>query len=191
MKDFLVTEYIFFPGVSGSGYVEFINLDDFDITRLISIINQTRGVIIYATGSVEKAYSSFSGKRVFLNFNTSTHNANDKLQIVYNNSQALKTTDNNQQDLTKLLSRLVKVMENQQACDAGQRQRITVDAFTAGLSLPTVGAVTSITNALPAGTNAVGAITNVQQVASMGQEQYINIARNVYANSIRSKLDFS
>ena len=148
MKDFLVTEYIFSPGVSGSGYVEFINLDDFDITRLISIINQTRGVIIYATGSTDKRYTSVSGTRVFLNFDTSTHNSTDKLQIVYNNSQPLKTNDNDQQDLTKLLSRLVKVMENQQACDAGQRQRVTVDAISAGVTLPTVttvGAVTSIT----------------------------------------------
>ena len=187
MKDFLVTEYIFSPGISGNGYVEFINLDDFDITRLVSIINQTRGVIIYATGSVEKAYSSISGKRVFLNFATSTHNSNDKLQIVYNSSTSLKTTDNEQQDLIKLLSRLVKIMENQQACDSAQRQRVTIDAGT----LPTVSAVTQITNGLPAGNNAIGAITNAAQIAGMNQEQYINIARNVYANSIRSKLEFS
>lgn len=188
MKDFLVTDYVFSPGASGSGYVDLISAPDFDITRIISIINQTRGVIIYATGSTDKRYTSVSGTRVFLNFDTSTHNSTDKLQIVYNNSQPLKTNDDDHQDLTKLLSRLVKVMENQQACDAGQRQRVTVDAISAGVTLPTVGA---ITNALPAGTNAVGAITNVQQVASMGQEQYINIARNTYANSIRSKLDFS
>jgi hypothetical protein len=187
MKDFLVTDYIFSPGISGSGYVEFTNLDDFDITRLVSIINQTKGVIIYATASVEKAYSSLSGTRVYLNFDTSTHNAGDKLQIVYNSSQALKTTDSEQQDLLRLLNRLVKVMENQQACDSAQRQRVTIDAGT----LPTVSAVTQITNALPAGNNSIGAITNAAQIAGMNQEQYINIARNAYANSIRSKLEFS
>ena len=183
MKDFLVTDYVFSPGSSGSGYVDLISAPDFDITRIISIINQTRGVIIYATGSTDKRYTSVSGTRVFLNFDTSTHNSTDKLQIVYNNSQPLKTNDDNQQDLTKLLSRLVKVMENQQACDAGQRQRVAVDAISAGVTLPTVTTVTTVTT--------VSAVTNVQQVANMGQEQYINIARNTYANSIRSKLDFS
>jgi len=190
MKDFLTTEYIFSPGISGSGYVEFINLDDFDITRLVSIINQTRGVIIYATGSVEKVYSSISGKRVFLNFDTSTHNAGDKLQIVYNSSQALKTTDTEQQDLIRLLNRLVKIMENQQACDAAQRQRVTIDAgiLPTVTTVTTVSSVTAIANALPAGTNIIGSIA---QMAGMNQEQYINIARNAYANSIRSKLEFS
>jgi hypothetical protein len=183
MKDFLVTDYIFSPGISGSGYVEFTNLDDFDITRLVSIINQTKGVIIYATASVEKAYSSLSGKRVFLNFNTSTHNAGDKLQIVYNSSQALKTTDSEQQDLLKLLNRLVKVMENQQACDSSQRQRVTIDAIAGSLTLGTVSTVTN------AGT--VNTVNNVAAMAGMNQEQYLNIARNTYANSIRSKLEFS
>jgi hypothetical protein len=187
MKDFLTTEYIFLPGISGSGYVEFINLDDFDITRLVSIINQTRGVVIYATGSVEKAYSSISGKRVFLNFDTSTHNAGDKLQIIYKSSRPLKTTDIEQQDLIRLLNRLVKIMENQQACDAAQRQRVTIDAGILP-TVTTVSSVTAIANALPAGTNIIGSIA---QMAGMNQEQYINIARNAYANSIRSKLEFS
>lgn len=174
MKDFLVTEYVFSPGATSVGYVEFYNLPDFDINRLVSVINQTRGVVIYATASADKKYTSVSGNKVYLNFDTSTHNAADELQIVYNSSKALKTADTDQQELTKLLSRLVKVLENQQACDAAQRQRVTLDAITGSLTLATVTTV-----------------GNVGQIASMGQEQYINIARNAYANSIRNKLFFS
>lgn len=176
MKDFLVTDYIFSPGASTAGYVDFINMPDFDITRVVSIINQTKGVIIYATGSAEKRYSSVSGNKVYLFFDTSTHSASDKLQVVYNSSKALKTQDTDQQELTKLLSRLVKVMENQQACDSAQRQRVTIDAGT----LPTVTTVTTCST-----------VTNAASIAGMNQEQYINIARNTYANSIRNRLFFS
>jgi len=181
MKDFLVTDYIFSPGASTAGYVDFINVTDFDVTRVVSIINQTRGIVIYATASVEKKYSSVSGTRVFLNFDTSTHSAADKLQIVYNSSQALITQDTDQQDLTKLLSRLVKVMENQQACDAAQRQRVTIDAGT----LPAVTTVSTVTTC-----STVSSVTNAAAIAGMNQEQYINIARNAYANSIRNRLFF-
>lgn len=172
-KDFVVTDYVFSPGASGVGYVELYSLADFDITRVVSIINQTKGVIIYATGQGATRYTSVSGKKVYLYFNTSSHSASDKLQIIYNSSKALKTQDTDQQELTKLLSRLVKVMENQQACDSAQRQRVTIDAGT----LPVVTTVSTVTNAAA--------------IAGMGQEQYLNIARNAYANSIRNKLFFS
>jgi hypothetical protein len=191
MKDFLVTDYVFSPGTSGVGYVEFLNLPDFDITRVVAIINQTQGVVIYATGSASTRYTSVSGRRVFLNVDTSTHNAADKLQVVYNSASALQTTDNNSQDLIKLLSRLVKVMENQQACDAAQRQRVTIDNIAASLTLGTVSTVTTVTTVSTVSNITQGTITNTQQIAGMNQEQYINIARNTYANSIRTGLTFT
>ena len=83
-----------------------------------------------------------------------------------------------------LLRRMVKLMESNAVVDVGNRQKVTVDSFTGGLALP---AVTSITNALPAGTNTVGNVT----VGSMDQKQFIDIARNAYSNGIRSKLTFS
>ncbi|MFN9304308.1 MAG: hypothetical protein ACK6DA_16250 [Candidatus Kapaibacterium sp.] len=190
MKDFLVTDYVFSPGASTAGYVDFINMPDFDITRVVSIVNQTRGVIIYATASADKKYSSVSGNRVFLNFDTSSHSASDKLQVVYNSSKALKTQDTDQQELTRLLNRLVKVMENQQACDSSQRQRVTIDAGTLP-TVTTVGTVSTVTTVSTVSSITAGTITNTQQIAGMNQEQYINIARNAYANSIRNRLFFS
>ena len=83
------------------------------------------------------------------------------------------------------MSRLVKIMENQQACDAGQRQRISIDGGTLP-SVTTVGTVTTCTTV-----SSVTSVVNQTSMAGMNQEQYINIARNTYANSIRSKLNFS
>lgn len=62
-------------------------------------------------------------------------------------------------DSILLLRRILKALEPSTAQDTAQRQRITLDAITSGLTLSavtTVSAVTSITNALPAGTNSIG-----------------------------------
>lgn len=179
MKDFVVTNYVFSPGTSGAGYVELYSIADFDISRVVAIINQTKGIIIYSTGSSATRYTSVSDKKIYLYFDTSSHSASDKLQIVYNSPLPLKTADTDQQELTRLLTRLVKVMENQQACDVAQRQRITLDSITAGLTLATITTV-----------GTVNSVTNAASIAGMNQEQYINIARNTYSNSIRNKLSF-
>jgi hypothetical protein len=96
-----------------------------------------------------------------------------------------------------LLRRMVKILESQSATDIGSRQRVTIDAITGSLTLATitsvgtvgtVSAVTGITNALPAGANAIGAIT---AMAGADQRQFIDVARNTYSNAIRNKLTFS
>ena len=188
MKDFSIIDYVFSPGASSVGYVDFIGATDFDITRVVAIINQTKGVVIYATGSTDTRYTSISDKRVFLFFDTSTHSASDKLQIVYNSKKALITSDSEGNELIRLMGRLVKIMENQQATDAGQRQKMTIDSITSALTLSnvtTVGTVSTITG------GTITTLSNAASIAGMSQEQYINIARNTYANSIRSKLNFS
>lgn len=87
-----------------------------------------------------------------------------------------------------LLRRLVKFFETQSATDSAQRQRITVDAITAGVALP---AVTAITNALPAGTNAIGAITNIALQFGWNQQMLADPARTAYNTGIRQRLTFT
>jgi hypothetical protein len=89
-----------------------------------------------------------------------------------------------------LLRRMVKLLESQSATDIANRQRITIDAITGGLTLAaitTVGAVTGITNALPAGTNTIGSVN----LGGADQRQFIDISRTNYNTGIRSKLTFS
>jgi hypothetical protein len=79
--------------------------------------------------------------------------------------------------------RILKAIESQAAADGQQRQRFTLDAITAGLTLAavtTVNTVTTVTNAVPVG--------NVATIAGMGDEQYINISRQTAANCIRQRL---
>lgn len=83
-----------------------------------------------------------------------------------------------------LLRRIVKLLESQATVDVGNRQRITLDAITAGVSLP---AVTAITNALPAGTNTIGSVN----IGGADHRQFIDQARTAYNTGIRGKLTFS
>ena len=85
-----------------------------------------------------------------------------------------------------LLGRIIKALEGVSVVDSAQRIRFTLDNISAGVTLPTVTAVTGITNALPAGANIIGSIANI---AGMDREQYINIARQTYSTGIRAKLN--
>jgi hypothetical protein len=89
MKDFLPTTYTFTPGTSGVGTVT-LDIPNFDPKRLVAIINQTRGIVIYSTGSVDLRYSSISANTLTLFFDTSAQNANDILQVVYNSDAPLE-----------------------------------------------------------------------------------------------------
>jgi len=77
------TFYTFTPGASGVGTVNLSGINNFNAKYLLCIINQTRGIIIYSTGSTTLGYTSISGKLLTLTFDTSAHNANDILQVIY------------------------------------------------------------------------------------------------------------
>ena len=96
----------------------------------------------------------------------------------------LPVFDDRVENLISLLERLVKISESNQVVDSAQRQRITLDAITAGVSLPGVSTVTTVTTV-----TTVAAVTNMVSNAGMDREQYINIAKQTYANSIRNRLN--
>lgn len=92
---------------------------------------------------------------------------------------------NQSDDLLRILSRLVKILECNAVVDQQQRQRVTIDAITGSLVLGTVSTVSNLV--------AVGTVSTVAAQTTLGgmdREMYINIAKNTYANSIRSQLTF-
>ena len=85
-------------------------------------------------------------------------------------------TDSQRTDaLLVMLSRVVKLLESNAVVDAAQRQRVVIDAGT-------VTAVTTVST--------VSSVTNVVANAGMDREQYINAAKQTYAQSIRARLTF-
>jgi hypothetical protein len=101
-------------------------------------------------------------------------------------SNPMPTVANQSDDLLRImLSRMLKLMESNAIVDQQQRQRITIDAISGGLTLSALSTVSTVSNI------SAGTLTNVISNAGMDREQYINIAKNTYANSIRSQLTFS
>lgn len=102
-------------------------------------------------------------------------------------------TDN----LLAMLSRIVKLLESNATVDSAQRQRVNLDtASYAPFALTGPGtAAGALRITMPTDSTGILAgvttVTNLTTVAGMDREQYINIARNAYANGIRSKLIFS
>ena len=100
-------------------------------------------------------------------------------------SNPMPMVANQSDDLLRMLSRLVKILECNAVVDQQQRQRVTIDSITGSLTLGTVSTVTNL-----------GTVSTVSTVAAqttlggMDREMYINIAKNTYANSLRSKLEF-
>lgn len=102
-------------------------------------------------------------------------------------------TDN----LLAMLSRIVKLLESNAVVDSAQRQRVNLDTVSAApFTITGAGtAANALRVTLPTDSTGILAgvttVTNLTTVAGMDREQYINIARNAYANGIRSKLIFS
>lgn len=102
-------------------------------------------------------------------------------------------TDN----LLAMLSRIVKLLESNAVVDSAQRQRVNLDAISASpFTLTGAGtAAGALRVTLPTDSTGILAgvttVANLTTVGGMDREQYINIARNAYANGIRSKLIFS
>jgi hypothetical protein len=102
-----------------------------------------------------------------------------------NSSNPLPMVANQSDDLLRMLSRLVKILECNAVVDQQQRQRVTIDAITGSLTLGTVSTVTNLGTV-----STVSTVAAQTTLAGMDREMYINIAKNTYANSIRSKLEF-
>ena len=84
------------------------------------------------------------------------------------------------ENLLEMLMRIVKLLESNAVVDQQQRQRLTLDAITANLTLSSVGSLSNVTT-----------VANLAALAGMDREQFINIAKQTYSQSIRSQLTFS
>ena len=193
MKKYISPSYTFTPGGAGSGTVK-TGIKNFDIKFLIVILNVTREEIIYAPGLSGRGYTAISSDTITLEYSTSGHSSTDILQFLYeatNDYPSIVDSSRNN-DLLAQMQRLTKISESLQVVDSSQRQRVSIDTIAAGVILPTVTTVTGVTTVTTVNTvttvSTVTSVTNIAANAGMDREQYINIAKQTYANSIRSRL---
>ena len=116
----------------------------------------------------------------------------DGVAVDVSNDNPMPLVANQTDDLLRMLSRIVKLLESNAVVDQQQRQRLTLDSITAGVTLPTVTTVTGVTTVTTLTTcSTVTSVTNIAANAGMDREQYINIARTAYNTGIRTQLQFT
>lgn len=95
MKDFITPSLTFSPGLPGAGYVDLFGIAGFNIRRLVSIINQTTGTVIYSTADPALRYTNVVGTTVYLLFDTSGMSAGNVIQVVYDTPYPLEVSATN------------------------------------------------------------------------------------------------
>lgn len=89
MKTFITPTYTFTPGASGVGTVNLSGISGFNVKNLISIVNQTRGEIIYSTAIASKRFTNVAGTTITLFYDTTGQSSGDVLQVIYETSDAI------------------------------------------------------------------------------------------------------
>lgn len=105
MKQFITPNYIFVPGNIGAGYIDLKYINDFDIKRLIAIINQTRGKVMYSTGTESLNYLSITDNKLYFGIDTNSYDSSDNIQIIYD-------TESDTIDMTVMLNNLMNIIAN-------------------------------------------------------------------------------
>ena len=145
--------------------VTFTDYASLDLSDVILITNVTDGTIIFNFAS-PNLVGSVVANVLTLNYDTTAMSSTDKLAIYLDDAY----TPSSDEALV-LLRRMVKLMEPLAVQDSAQRQRVTIDAMS-GVTLPTV--------------------TTVSNLAGLGgvdpRFQFIDQARNAYANGIRANI---
>ena len=103
---------------------------------------------------------------------------------------AVRTAPGSVDDHLVLLRRMVKILENQQAVDSAQRQRVVIDTTAIAVLTSGANAIGSVTATIAAGANAIGSITNLASIAGWNNQLFVDPARTAY-NSLRQQLTFT
>lgn len=83
MKKLITPSYTFTPGLGGVGTIDLYGIKNFNVGKIYCLIHKPTGTIIYSLGILGLTYSAVSTTMVTLQANTSTYNANDKIDIIY------------------------------------------------------------------------------------------------------------
>lgn len=173
MKTFTVTRTIFTPGIAGVGTISFPDLPNFSIDRLVAVINQTQGTLIYSTGSPQAKYTAVSGSTVTLSVDTSSHQSTDVIQVIYNSAD----TDNGMlgviTDTSITLRAILNALLRPLWVSSTARVLATVDTVT------TVSTVSTVST-----------VANLSQVAGLGiREVFLYPSdRNSWVNTVRRNI---
>jgi hypothetical protein len=100
MKSYLTSAYVFTPGGAGVGTINFTGIRNFNIRKLVAVLNITRNAIIYAPGLANTGLQSLSGSTITLQADTTGHAGADQLMILYEDSINYIPADDQSEEAT-------------------------------------------------------------------------------------------
>jgi len=176
--------------------ITFNGLPPFALEQILLITELSGNNIIYNFADSTPNGGTLVGNVLTLDYNTTTLTNNDPLQIYID---IPTTTPNDTAAMIDsythvLLQKICDLLEPMATQDAANRQRISLDTIPAGVTLPIVttvgtvsaitgGTITTITNPVPVG--------NIATLGSGNPEwQMMDWARHSYNVGIRSQLTF-
>jgi hypothetical protein len=143
--------------------VTFTDYASLDLSDVILITNVTDGTIIFNFAS-PNLVGSVAANVLTLNYNTTAMSSTDKLAIYLDDAY----TPSSDEALV-LLRRMVKLMEPLAVQDSAQRQKVNVEVIS------NISTVTTVSN--------IGLLAGIDP-----RYQFIDQARNAYANGIRANI---
>ncbi len=120
----LITNYTFNPTEKT---ITFEDYDTIDLERVLLITNVTRNEIIYSFADPSKG-GSVSGNVLTLNYDTTSMDDTDLLQIWYEDVELPALENGNINDLLQLFRMLIQSPLGKLAIDSAGRLRIIIDA---------------------------------------------------------------
>ena len=179
--------------------ITFTGLPAFAIEQILLITELNTNNIIYNFADSTPNGGILVGNVLTLDYNTTTLVNSDPLQI-YIDLPTTAAVDigvavDSQTHL--LLQRICDLLEPVATQDQANRQRISVDAITAGTTLPAVTTVTTVGTVSTITGGTITTITNPVPVGNMAtwgggnpEWQMMDLARHSYNVAIRSQLTF-
>jgi hypothetical protein len=180
MKSFITPNYIFTPGASGVGTINLLDIQKFDIKRLVAIININSNVIIYNVANPLTGFTAVNNTIITLDYNTSAMSSNDLLQVIYDNDDAIT----NNELIQAIQAMRMGIQSLNRTIGLAQVNPVNGNLFVDGSrvtqpvsgSLSTVSTVTTVTNmAQLGGQNANSAIISLERNTADNLRRNINV----------------
>ena len=175
MKDFILASVNFVTGAAGASTVT-LNIDNFDVRKLVAVINQTRGVLLYSAASASLKYTALNGNVLTLNVDTTSHSPSDSIQVVYNSDEAIavKTSENSmlEASLIPLLKNILNFLLYPNWLDR------TLNALRISVISGIINTITTVTGVTTVSTvNTVSNLTNLTNLGSYTADAQVDANR--------------
>ena len=180
MKSFITPTYVFTPGLSGVGTIDLSSVSNFDIKRLVAIINIDSNVIIYNVANSSAGFTTVANGVITLDYNTSAMSSTDLLQVIYDNDDAITNNE------------LIQAMQAMRMAIQSLNRTIglaQVNPLTGRMLVDPSGVTSPISGTVTANQGGTWNITNLATVGSQSANSFIPSRERATADNLRRNIN--